>query len=177
MNPYDPLNSQMNYFDNHLYSNPFNPYVGEDFQIDPNQFGYQNQGERQPPPRPPQGGMPPGPPQGGPPPRPPQGGTPPGPPQGGPPPRPPQGGGPPSVPPPLFIPQLLNVGFYGIEAGSMRRCLYQNTYIWLRNGRSFWFYPTYVGRNSVAGYRWRPNQKRWAYYGTDEDEIQSFQCY
>ncbi|MGE7662137.1 hypothetical protein ACQKL6_10460 [Peribacillus sp. NPDC097197] len=94
-----------------------------------------------------------------------------------PPPRPPQGGGPPTVPPPSFIPQFPNVGFFGIEAGAMRGCLYKNTYIWLRNGRSFWLYPTYVGRNTVAGYRWRPNQKRWAYYGTDEDEIQSFQCY
>lgn len=168
MNPYDPLNSHINYFDNQFYLNPFNQYVGEDFSVYPNQFGHQNLGERQPPPpRPPQGGPPSGPP-GGPPPKPPQGGQPP---------RPPQGGGPPTAPPPSFIPQFPNVGFAGIEAGAMRRCLYKNTYIWLRNGRSFWLYPTYVGRNTVAGYRWRPNQKRWAYYGTDEDEIQSFQCY
>ena len=169
MNPYDPLNSHINYFDGHLYPDPFNPYVDNGFPVELNQFDYLNFEERQPPP--------PRPPQGGPPPRPPQGGPPPRPPQGGPPPRPPQGGGPPTLPPPSFIPQFPNAGFFGIEAGAMRGCLYKNTYIWLRNGRSFWLYPTYVGRNTIAGYRWRPNQKRWAYYGTDEDEIQSFKCY
>ncbi|MBT2666058.1 hypothetical protein J7J00_11135 [Bacillus sp. ISL-4] len=29
----------------------------------------------------------------------------------------------------------------------------------------------------MAGYRWRRDQQRWAYYGTDGHEIQSFQCY
>ncbi|MFD4815501.1 hypothetical protein [Peribacillus butanolivorans] len=146
-------------------------------------------GGGQPPPRPPQGGggqPPPRPPQGGggqPPPRPPQGGggqPPPRPPQGGggqPPPRPPQGGGPPHKAPPLFIPQFPGGMFKAIDTGSMKGCLYQNTYVWLINGRSFWFYPTYVGYNSVAGYRWRPSQQRWAYYGTDASEIRSFQCY
>ena len=108
---------------------------------------------------------------GQPPPRPPQGGG------GQPPPRPPQGGGPPHKAPPLFIPQFPGGMIKAIDAGSMKGCLYQNTYVWLINGRSFWFYPTYVGYNSVAGYRWRQSQQRWAYYGTDASEIRSFQCY
>lgn len=105
--------------------------------------------------------------------------TSPGPSYGGgePPPRPPQGGGPPHIAPPLFIPQIHDGMYKEIDAGSMKGCLYQNTYVWLKNGRSFWFYPTYVGYNSVTGYRWRRSQQRWAYYGTDAHEIQSFQCY
>ncbi|MED3833241.1 hypothetical protein [Peribacillus frigoritolerans] len=76
---------------------------------------------------------------------------------GQPPPRPPHGGGPPHIAPPLFTPQL-HEGMY-------------------KASRSFWFYPTYVGYNSVAGYRWRRSQQRWAYYGTDAHEIQYFHCY
>ncbi|MDG4849248.1 hypothetical protein [Peribacillus frigoritolerans] len=37
--------------------------------------------------------------------------------------------------------------------------------------------PSYGGYNSVAGYRWRRSQQRWAYYGTDAHEIQYFHCY
>jgi hypothetical protein len=32
-----------------------------------------------------------------------------------------------------------------------------------------------VGRNSIAGYRWRRN--RWVYFGIDLNQIQSFQCF
>lgn len=75
--------------------------------------------------------------------------------------------GPPHIAPPLFIP---------IDDGSMIGWLNQHTYVWLKNSRSFWFYHT-CRLNSVAGYRWRRGQQRWAYYGTDAHEIQSFQCY
>ncbi|WP_285766377.1 transporter [Peribacillus sp. SI8-4] len=93
-------------------------------------------------------------------------------------PKPPQGGGgPPYMAPPLFTPKLTGGMLNAIDPGSMKGCLYQNTYVWLRNGRSFWFYPTYVGYNSVAGYRWRNSQQRWSYYGTDASEIQAFQCF
>ena len=108
----------------------------------------------------------------------------PGGPQGGPPSSPPFGGpdmggadqGPPTSPPPSFTPQLSqsNVSTFAVDAGSMRPCLYRFTYVWLNNGNAFWFYPTFVGRNSVAGFRWRRN--RWTYYGTDTNRIRSFQC-
>lgn len=88
-----------------------------------------------------------------------------------------QMGGPPSSPPPSYTPQLQqsSPSLYAVDPGSIRGCLYRYTYIWLRNGRSFWFYPTYVGRTSVAGWRWR--NWRWVYYGTDLDRVRSFQCY
>lgn len=85
--------------------------------------------------------------------------------------------GPPTSPPPSFTPQLQQsqVSAFAVDPGSMRRCLFRYTFVWLRNGRSFWFYPTFIGRQSVAGYRWRGN--RWVYYGTDADRIRSFQCF
>ncbi|WP_350301850.1 hypothetical protein [Peribacillus frigoritolerans] len=81
--------------------------------------------------------------------------TPPGPPGPSygdqPPPRPPHGGGPPHIAPPLFTPQLHDGMSKAMDTGSIKGCLYKHTYVWLKNGRSFWFYPTYVGYNSVAG--------------------------
>ncbi|MFT8320680.1 MAG: hypothetical protein ABF649_07230 [Bacillus sp. (in: firmicutes)] len=84
--------------------------------------------------------------------------------------------GAPTTPPPSFTPQLQqqSVGTFKIDAGSMQGCLFRFTYVWLNNGNGFWFYPTFVGRNSVAGFRWR--NFRWTYYGTDADRIRSFQC-
>jgi hypothetical protein len=92
---------------------------------------------------------------------------------------PPFGGGdqygPPSGPPPSYTPQQsYSASPYGVDPRAIRRCRFRYTYIWLRNGNSFWFYPTYVGRDSIAGYRWR--NRRWVYYGTDLDRIRSFQC-
>lgn len=87
--------------------------------------------------------------------------------------------GPPPGPPPSEIPpaQLQSQpGVYAVDPGGIRGCLYRYTYIRLNNGRSFWFYPTFVGRNSIAGYRWRPRQYRWIYFGIDLDHIRSFSC-
>ena len=176
---------------------PFGPPSGGQQQMPP--FGPPSGGQQQMPPfGPPSGGqqqMPPfGPPSGGqqqmPPFGPPSGGQqqmPPfGPPPAGQQHTPPFGPPPagqqhhdeaPTAPPPSFVPQLTSVSTTAIDAPSMRRCLYQNTYVWLMNGRSFWFYPTYVGRTSVAGYRWSPSRRRWAYFGIDAREIRSFQCF
>lgn len=63
-----------------------------------------------------------------------------------------------------------------IDPNAIRACLFRYTYIWLRNGQQFWFYPTYVGRNSIAGWRWRQHAG-WTYFGMALRQIQSFQCY
>jgi hypothetical protein len=91
-----------------------------------------------------------------------------------------QPSGAPTSPPPSFVPQQPasargGVGVFAVDPGAIRGCLFRFTYIWLRNGRSFWLFPTFVGRESVAGFRW--NGFRWNYYGTDLDRISSFQCY
>ncbi|ADU30336.1 hypothetical protein [Evansella cellulosilytica] len=94
--------------------------------------------------------------------------------------QPPQGG-PPSSPPPSFIPSSQQQGGFGeigvmaVDPGGIRRCLYRYTYIWLNNRQQFWFYPVFVGRNSIAGYRW--TGFFWSYFGVDLRQIASFQCY
>lgn len=80
----------------------------------------------------------------------------------------------PSGPPPSYVPQQST---YAIDPGGIRGCLYRFTYIRLENGRRFWFYPVFVGRRSIAGYRWRPRQYRWQYFGIDLDEVSSFSCH
>lgn len=116
-------------------------------------------------------GMPGGP--GGNQPSPPWGGPPPSPPGWGqPPPGPPQGGPQPMGPPPNFSPPIpaWQDGHSGI-----RRCIYRNTYIWLNNGDSYWFFPTFVGFRSMAGFRWRGFG--WIYHVVDLNRVRSFQCY
>ncbi|MEZ2719561.1 hypothetical protein [Niallia circulans] len=61
-----------------------------------------------------------------------------------------------------------------VESMSIRPCMFRFTYIWLENGKGFWFFPTLIGLHSIAGYRWQ--KKHWIYYGTDTNRIRSFQC-
>lgn len=89
-------------------------------------------------------------------------------------PHPQTGEGPPTTPPPNFEPTQPNIQTFAVDPGAIRGCLFRFTYIWL-NRDSFWFYPVFIGRQSVAGYRWRRN--RWVYFGIDLDRIQSFQCF
>jgi len=84
--------------------------------------------------------------------------------------------GPPTAPPPSFVPaQTQQAGTFAVDPGGIRRCMFRYTYVWLRNGRQFWFYPTFVGRNSVSGYRW--TGFRWVYFGISLRQIQSFTCF
>lgn len=94
-----------------------------------------------------------------------------------PPPAPPGQGpdaGAPTSPPPSFVPPQ-QVEAYAVDPGGIARCLFKYTYVWLRGFEQFWFYPTFVGRNSVSGYRW--TGFRWVYFGIDLRQIQSFTCF
>ncbi|QIZ07722.1 hypothetical protein HFZ78_14095 [Priestia megaterium] len=97
---------------------------------------------------------------------------------GGPPPFAPPGqgpaAGPPTSPPPSFVPQQ-QVGAYAVDPGGIARCLFRYTYVWLRGFQQFWFYPTFVGRTSVSGWRW--TGFRWVYFGISLRQIQSFTCH
>ncbi|WP_099303111.1 hypothetical protein [Bacillus sp. Marseille-P3800] len=84
-----------------------------------------------------------------------------------------QSGEPPG-PPPGNPPQLQSVSAFAVDPGAINGCLFRYTYIRLNNGDQFWFYPTFVGRNSVAGYRWFIF--RWVYFGIDTRRISAFQC-
>ncbi|QHA35714.1 transporter [Rossellomorea marisflavi] len=99
------------------------------------------------------------------------------------PPSPSQGGGqnqPPPGPPPNFQPQKTvmqggpgGTSTFAVDPGSIRRCLFRYTYIWL-NRDAFWFYPVFLGRRSIAGWRWIGFT--WVYFGIDLDKIESFTC-
>lgn len=130
----------------------------------PNQLPGGPPGPSQPPPGQPFGGGPSQPPQG--------------PPFGGGPGQPPYGGGLASQlpPPPESPPSSQNASLFAVDPGSLFGCLYRFTWIRLVNGRSFWFYPTFIGRTSVAGYRWQRGRRQWAYTGFDTRQISSFQC-
>lgn len=89
--------------------------------------------------------------------------------------RPPEG--PPSGPPPTYVPKKpvsQGPGAYAVDPGAIRPCTHRYVYIWLNSGRSFWAYLVYVGRTSVAGWRW--NGFRWVYFGVDLRRIDSFVC-
>lgn len=85
-----------------------------------------------------------------------------------------QDSGPPMTPPPPFTPEPPQIQTFAIDPGAIRGCLYRFTYVFLERG-GFWFYPVFVGRRSVSGYRWLGY--RWVYVGIDLNQIQSFQCY
>lgn len=71
--------------------------------------------------------------------------------------------------PPTFIPPRPTTSNYIID------CLHQNTYVWLTNGDSFWFFPTRVEYGEVSGYRW--NGSFWSFYGIDPRFIVNVACY
>ncbi|MBB5171903.1 hypothetical protein [Texcoconibacillus texcoconensis] len=84
--------------------------------------------------------------------------------------------GPPTTPPPAFSPsQPAEVGVFAVDPGAIRRCMFRYTYVWLTNREQFWFYPVFVGRTSIAGYRWTGFS--WVYFGIDLRRISSFQCF
>ncbi|MBV4418526.1 hypothetical protein KM800_04190 [Clostridium tyrobutyricum] len=103
--------------------------------------------------------------------------------------RPPQGGisgsgmppGPPG-PPPSKAPAKRppKQGGHGqqaksIDGSSLRPCRFKYVYIWPKRGPGFWAWLINVGRNSISGYRWY--RGRWAYFGMDLKQIDSFLCY
>lgn len=66
-------------------------------------------------------------------------------------------------------------GVKAVSGGSLRPCLYKFTYIWQRNGRSYWAYITRIDARSVSGWRWLG--WRWVFFGVDTRRIDSFVCY
>lgn len=89
-------------------------------------------------------------------------------------------------PPPSYIPSQKDSGVQystysgegnvkSVSPSSIKFCLYRYTYIWQRNGRSYWAYLTRVDRRSISGWRWAG--WRWVYFGVDLRRINSFVCY
>ncbi|MFD7521046.1 transporter [Paenibacillus chitinolyticus] len=78
----------------------------------------------------------------------------------------------PTAPPPQFEPQ---VAPFAVDPGGIVGCLFRNTFIWLNDGTRFWYFPTFVGRTSVAGFRWTGFS--WIYFGIDLRRISSYTCF
>lgn len=83
-----------------------------------------------------------------------------------------QGAGAPTTPPPSFVPTQAQT--FAVDPGGIRRCMFRFTYVWLRRNQQFWFYPIFVGRNSIAGFRW--TGFNWVYFGISLRQIESFTC-
>ncbi|WP_430235556.1 transporter [Priestia endophytica] len=81
----------------------------------------------------------------------------------------------PTAPPPSFTPVQQTATPFAVDPGAVSLCLFRNTFIWLRNGSSFWFFPVFVGPRSVAGFRW--NGRFWSIFGVDTRQIVSFSCF
>lgn len=88
-----------------------------------------------------------------------------------------QVGAPPSGPP-SFIPTQ-SIQAQSVAPGSIRNCLFRYVYIWQSNGEQYWIYLTFVGRDSIAGYRWfgRGPFGFWIYFGLDLRRVNQFFCY
>jgi len=97
-----------------------------------------------------------------------------GPPGFGPPPSfgPPPAGQMPLGPPPSFAPSFPS---FGIGSSGIQSCLFRNTYIWMFNGRSFWFFLTAVGREFIAGFRWS-SRSGWRFQTIARRDIRSYDC-
>ncbi|MDF2610783.1 MAG: transporter [Lachnospiraceae bacterium] len=65
--------------------------------------------------------------------------------------------------------------FFPIDPRGIRRCLYRFTFVWLRNGNSFWFYPVYVAGQTVIGFRWRA--RGWDYYSLNLRRVSFYRCF
>lgn len=70
--------------------------------------------------------------------------------------------------------QSMGPSVKAVDPGAIVPCLYRFTYIWPNRGQGFWAYPIFIGRNSIAG--WRFNGRRWVYFGMDLRRIRSFYC-
>lgn len=84
---------------------------------------------------------------------------------------------PPKNPPPNYIPNmpaaaesdLTTTGFDTITP-----CIFKHTYLWLKNGQSFWLYPVVINRTLVSGWRYRGGQ--WLYFTVFLNNIKGFVC-
>ncbi|MDR0958226.1 MAG: hypothetical protein LBM16_03340 [Clostridiales bacterium] len=75
--------------------------------------------------------------------------------------------------PPIYAPSEQNSHAF-IGANSMRSCLGNYAYVWLKSGESFWLYVTYIGRQSIYGYKW--TYFGWAYSAVNVFMIRRFFC-
>ena len=65
--------------------------------------------------------------------------------------------------------------FGGFNQPLLRRCMNRFTFIWLRNGNGFWFFPIFITNRQVFGFRW--NGRNWVNDNINLRRIIFFQCF
>ncbi len=78
----------------------------------------------------------------------------------------------PMIAPPSFSPPI---PAWQSGPSGIRRCINRNTYIWLRNRSSLWFFPTFVSRDVLIGFRW--SRIGWTRSRINLRDIVSYQCF
>lgn len=79
----------------------------------------------------------------------------------------------PQNPPPNYIPKVpASVNL--VEASMISPCNRKYTYLWLKNGESFWSYIVYTGKRGVLG--WKYTEGRWKQFHLRLKEIKNFTC-
>jgi hypothetical protein len=84
---------------------------------------------------------------------------------------------PPKNPPPTYTPKLSDVAepnLIIVEFGIISPCIFRYTYLWLKNGQSFWSYLVFISRTSASGWQYKGGQ--WVYFGVDLLNIKNFIC-
>ena len=84
----------------------------------------------------------------------------------------------PTAPPPSFTPTMettLSAQRGGAGSSGIRQCIFRNTYIWLRNGDAFWYFPTFINQNTLFGFRW--TRFGWVFSTVNRNSILTFQCF
>ena len=83
----------------------------------------------------------------------------------------------PKNPPPTYTPKLSDVAHPNLTEVKLREiapCILKSTYLWLKNGASFWAHIGYVGRHSISGWKYTGGQ--WSHFHLRLNEIKNFIC-
>jgi hypothetical protein len=81
----------------------------------------------------------------------------------------------PTSPPPSFVPSEQRAITFALDPGAVFPCRFRFSYIWPRRGQSFWAWIVFIGRRSLAGYRW--TGRNWVYFAMDLRDIRNIQCF
>ncbi|MDQ0271824.1 hypothetical protein [Cytobacillus purgationiresistens] len=80
----------------------------------------------------------------------------------------------PANPPPSFVPVPIAEQSSHIIAQTAYRSLDCNTFICMKNGASFWFFPKDHNGQTISGWRW--TKSKWIYFYTNIKKVKSIQC-
>lgn len=83
----------------------------------------------------------------------------------------------PKSPPPKYTPKLSDTAqpkLKAVEFKTISPCIFRMTYLWLKNGMSFWSYITFINRAAASG--WRYENEQWIPFSVRLSEIKNYLC-